>query len=183
MKEYIREYKNAMSRDTCNQIINWMETCDLQPGKVGNGIVNTQLKESLDLYLDITKNNSINQVVAKSILKSIGFYKKEFPELEKLGKWNFCVNYNAQKYLPGKGYYDSHCESCSISNSQRVLAWMIYLNTIKDGGGTRFPLLKKDIDPECGKCVIWPAGWTHMHHGIVSKDESKYILTGWFVFE
>ena len=33
-----------------------------------------------------------------------------------------------------------------------------------------------------GRCVIWPAFWTHMHKGVVSKTETKYIATGWISY-
>ena len=33
-----------------------------------------------------------------------------------------------------------------------------------------------------GRCVIWPAFFTHTHRGIVSKTETKYIATGWFQY-
>ena len=33
-----------------------------------------------------------------------------------------------------------------------------------------------------GLTLIWPADWTHVHRGIVSASEEKYIITGWFSF-
>ena len=30
---------------------------------------------------------------------------------------------------------------------------------------------------------IWPAGWSHMHHGVPSPSQIKYIITGWVNFE
>ena len=64
-------------------------------------------------------------------------------------------------------------------SSHRVLAWMFYLNTITDGGGTYFDNYDLTMNAVQGRCVIWPAYWTHMHKGIVSKTETKYIATGW----
>ena len=34
--------------------------------------------------------------------------------------------------------------------------------------------------PEAGKLVMWPCDWTHLHRGITSPTETKYIITGWF---
>ena len=31
-----------------------------------------------------------------------------------------------------------------------------------------------------GNLVIWPAEFTHMHKGVISKTKEKYIATGWF---
>ena len=33
-----------------------------------------------------------------------------------------------------------------------------------------------------GRLIIWPAYWTHRHHGIVSKSQIKYIATGWYKY-
>jgi len=30
-----------------------------------------------------------------------------------------------------------------------------------------------------GKVIIFPADWTFTHRGIVSKTQTKYIITGW----
>ena len=38
------------------------------------------------------------------------------------------------------------------------------------------------MDAVEGRCVIWPAFFTHTHRGIVSKTETKYIATGWFQY-
>ena len=43
-----------------------------------------------------------------------------------------------------------------------------------------FPDLK--IQARKGLTLIWPAGWTHTHRGVVSNVDEKYIVTGWFSF-
>ena len=63
-----------------------------------------------------------------------------------------------------------------------MLVWMIYLNTVTDGGGTYYENYDRIIDAVEGSCVIWPAYWTHCHKGIVSNTQTKYIATGWFEF-
>ena len=67
--------------------------------------------------------------------------------------------------------------------SQRVLAWMIYLNNVTDGGYTEFPDQRKKFQPRVGDILIWPAYFTHPHRGIVSNTQTKYIATGWFNFD
>jgi hypothetical protein len=187
MIDFIGEYKNLISSEYCEAIIQWIETCDLVPGTTGNitgtGEINLKYKESFDVGLWFTKPNAINELVSEALMNAVTQYKKEHQELERLSKWRVDYGYNIQKYLPGKGYYVTHCECGSYKLSERMLVWMIYFNTIDNGGGTEFPILKKTIKAEAGKCVIWPAGWTHMHNGVVAPDDTKYIATGWFVFE
>ena len=63
-----------------------------------------------------------------------------------------------------------------------MMVWHIYLNTVTDGGGTHYTQYNKTIDAVEGRLVIWPAYWTHFHHGVVSKTQTKYIATGWYNF-
>ena len=57
---------------------------------------------------------------------------------------------------------------------------MLYLNTVKDKGGTEF-IFQNVVTPAIkGNLLIWPAEFTHLHRGIISPTEKKYIATGWF---
>ena len=87
------------------------------------------------------------------------------------------------RYEPGKSYNSIHCENGGIYHSKRIFAWMIYLNTIKDGGGTEFIHQNKILSPTEGDMYIWPAHWTHMHRGVVAPYDRKYIITGWVSFK
>jgi hypothetical protein len=57
---------------------------------------------------------------------------------------------------------------------------MIYLNTVKDRGETEFYYQHHFESAVEGKLVIWPSDWTHLHRGVPSPTETKYVLTGWF---
>ena len=84
------------------------------------------------------------------------------------------------KYEPGNFYQQIHCENDGVTNHlQRAFAWMIFLNTIKKGGGTEFIYQNIIAKPLAGDFYIWPAGWTHLHRGVNAPHEEKYILTGW----
>ena len=98
-----------------------------------------------------------------------------------MDEWVIRDNYNLQKYSPGGGYHILHCENYNTGNHRtNILAWMYYLNTVREGGGTYFSNYDLTVNAEEGRLVIWPAYWTHFHKGIVSKTYDKYIGTGWF---
>ena len=90
-----------------------------------------------------------------------------------------------QKYFPNKSYHRLHCENDGSSTSPEIimrhLVFMTYLNDIEQGGETEFPQHNFKCRPEKGLTLIWPAHWTHMHRGISAPNETKYILTGWFL--
>ena len=88
-----------------------------------------------------------------------------------------------QRSLPGESYGKWHYERGYMytpSPYDRLMAYTIYLNDIKKGGETEFIHQNYKIKPEMGKLSIFPAEFTHMHRGIPSMDETKYIITGWF---
>ena len=64
----------------------------------------------------------------------------------------------------------------------RVVAWITYLNTVTDGGGTHFVYQNHTVEARKGKTVLFPPGYTHLHHGVVSPTQEKYIVTGWFAW-
>ena len=109
-------------------------------------------------------------------------YKETYPFLNDVYFWSIYRDYNVQRYLPGQGYKAWHCENNGPRvGSDRVLAWMIYLNDVPDGG-TEFNYELPNLDAKTGTLAIWPAGWTHFHRGIVSETKTKYIVTGWFSY-
>jgi len=59
---------------------------------------------------------------------------------------------------------------------------MIYLNTVSDGGGTKFKYFNHTENAVEGKVLIWPPDFTHTHKGVPSATEEKYIITGWYSY-
>ena len=90
--------------------------------------------------------------------------------------------FNLQRYAPGEGFYSWHCDWNTSDEAtepiRRVLAWILYLNTVPDGG-TEFHWQDHHEEAERGKLLIFPAGISHIHRGRVSETHSKTIATGW----
>lgn len=198
MTNFIYESQNYLDPLVCEDLINqfekhtWLHT----QGKIGM-CNDDDTSSMLTLQEDIKQSTDmgITDVIADSpafqpsILKLFEFlnqciidYKTEFDHLDSTAKWGMTEKFNIQRYYPGQGYYAWHSEyHPNISPAdKRVLAWMVYLNDVTDAG-TEFAYLGK-TDAIKGKCVLWPAYWTHTHRGIVSDKETKYIATGWYSF-
>lgn len=147
-------------------------------GKFGNGLVNRDIKDSIDAgflpgMLDKLK-------LGKVLSSCIDNYNELFPECVCSGygvKEGFAVQY----YPPGGGYKIWHCERYYSDpiNLSRQLVWMSYLNDVPDGG-TEFKFQNITVKAEKGLTLIWPADWTYTHKGEISKEHEKYIVTGWF---
>lgn len=103
-----------------------------------------------------------------SILKESGAYK--------------IYTYKTQLIRAGEGYHVWHYESPDRLSCQRILVFMLYLNTVEEGGETEFLYYKKRIKPVEGRLLLWPANFTHTHRGNPPLKEDKYIVTGWLEF-
>ena len=188
MKNFIEGYVNALTSEECKTIIDYMnEEVEFIPGKVkepntGKDIVIKEYKDSLDVKMNFREKGEINEILLNSLTKCISLYTRKHPQMNNIDFWQVDPFYKLQKYEPGQGFHETHCENASKVTSHRVLAWMYYLNTVKDGGGTQFDNYEIAVEAVEGRCLIWPAYWTHFHHGIVSKTETKYIATGWFLY-
>lgn len=91
-----------------------------------------------------------------------------------------------QRTDPGGGYHLWHAEQFDKTHCERVLVFMLYLNTLNEdeGGETEFLYQRLRLKPEENTMIIWPAAYTHTHRGnTVLGNQSKYIVTGWFYFE
>tara|TARA_B100001778_G_scaffold208997_1_gene172963 strand:+ start:43 stop:636 length:594 start_codon:yes stop_codon:yes gene_type:complete len=193
MKNFIEVFDNALRPEECKSIIDFMNQDGmLNPGYVmtKNGKeVNSEYKDDLEVTLiadTIPQLKTEGQLKVDTLIgERLSIYTTEYvnvhTQLSKIVQWTAYSKYNLQKYNPGQGYYTSHCENATPQTSNRILAWMFYLNTVPDGG-TYFDNYELEMDAVEGRLVIWPAYWTHFHRGIISETETKYIATGWYTF-
>lgn len=121
----------------------------------------------------------------KDALRAVSLkYIEKYPDANNVKKFGVFENMNIQQYQPNQGFYPWHCENTGEKTQarDRHLVFMTYLNNVEDGG-TEFKFQNLKIPAKKGLTLIWPATWTHMHRGIISKTSVKTIITGWFSFE
>ena len=90
---------------------------------------------------------------------------------------------SVQRTMPHQGYHAWHQESADIGSCSRVVNYMLYLNTIDDGGETEFLYQGVKLKPKQGSLVFFPTGFTHPHRGNPIYKNSKYIITGWYTYD
>ena len=188
-KDHILHQRGLLSQKDCDFFINWFEErTDLhERGTVDGNLYETpDEKQDTEIYLNTSKNFSL--ICSNYLNYGIEEYKKKYPFINQVRTFNIHSAYKMQRYLPGEGYFTLHCENdgpdfTGESSEMLILAWMIYLNDVTDGGYTEFPSQNTKFQPRRGDLLIWPAYFTHPHRGIVSKTQVKYILTGWYAFK
>ena len=181
---FIEIYDNALTPEACKKIIDFF---DFAPPEIkydgGTSLgVNKNVKDSTDITMNFNQWTEPNQIIISALRIYTEKYKEKHTETENVAGWRLTELYNIQKYEPTQGYHFPHCE-CANGDTRRILAWMIYLNTVTDKGGTRFTNYDIITDAVEGRLLIWPAYWTHTHHGVASPTQTKYIATGWYEFK
>jgi len=170
LDKYIYIKRKAFSKDQCNGIIDFFERSEQEENYRGYVGVYQNLNTSQNLFIkNILTENIENYIKKHKFLKTLYV------------PWGVSTPFHIQKYLPKNSYAAEHMEhGCHSDDCKRILAWMFYLNDIKRAGGTCWPQQNFISKPRAGDLYIWPAGWTHSHHGISAPNETKYIITGWF---
>ena len=192
---FIETYK--CSPDLCEKIIETFESNkSIQvKGTLGFGNeqnANRKRKDSIDLTIDVDYIKAIKNWEAiwdycHFITDCLRKYHNKYYVIRDIetnapGSTDLTIDryINIQKYIPPSGgYHQLHFERTNGLET-RELAFMTYLNTVHEGGGTAFPFQKLKTKPVVGNTIIWPAGFTHRHVGIRAPKETKYIITGWF---
>ncbi len=184
-----------MSEEICDQILDLYNNNKSlhEPGVVGTDIINEDGKVTSRPHIDaeakkctqlrVLKNAqqlSLYNIHLQAILDS---YKQKYEWVDRVNYYKIVEDMSIQHYKPGEGFYRWHMENTGHGFTiNRHLVFMTYLNDVENAGTEflYFPDLK--IQARKGLTLIWPAGWTHTHRGVVSDVDEKYIITGWYSF-
>jgi len=171
-------YLNDLS--ICDELITYFHNNNeyKNQGKVGKGEVKLDVKDSLDLKIYPSSTNKTIQNYYKNLQVGLTDYVYKFKMQD--CKLHTVEPMNIQHYKPGGGFKEWHFERDNANSGSvtRVLAFMTYLNDVKDGG-TEWYWQNVKTEAIKGLSVIWPTEFTHLHRGIVSHTQEKYIITGW----
>ncbi len=174
MDKHIFKKNTALTKEESNNCIKYFES---------HKNIKEDKSRGYSLIFGSLRSNEFN-FLKNILITNIDEYVKQHSFLGTLHcPWTMEEYFNIQKYYPGNYYGGEHMEHGQYDhNCKKLLAWMFYLNDIKEGGGTCWPQQNFITTPKRGDLYIWPAGWTHSHYGIVAPKEIKYIITGWCSF-
>ena len=174
-KDHIAVYKNAYSKEWCDNIIKQIENTSLKPRDKSEG---TNIMKK-DLACFFTDKDKFSIPFIEDFFKNYwSLYITQYPILR---EFNFhtidCIK--GQKTQPTEGYHVWHSEHGTSEISNRIAAYTVYLNDVEEGGETEFLYQSLRVPAKQGTLCIFPAGYTHVHRGNPPLTNNKYILTGW----
>ena len=176
-----------IDKSVCTDLIKYFENSpDKKPGTLGiDGKLGINRKRKLSTDVHIYLDNQDKEILNyyQELTKVTEEYKKKYKYCDvQQDKWARTEGWNLQKYNPKEGYFIKHYERYGLVTVYRHLAFMTYLNDVRDGGETEFYYQKLKIKPETGLTLLWGCDWTFTHRGITSPTETKYIATGWYSY-
>lgn len=192
--DFIGIYENVYPEGYCQHLINEFER--LEQGGAG---VNRQrgenahahIKNDYQISLNIKNHNSEKfqdkdsvDLFFNGLQKCFELYSEKFSVIKDGKVRATCMK--MQRTSSGGGYHIWHAEQGPEENANRVLVYMLYLNTLpaENCGETEFLYQQKRYNPTENTMILWPASYTHAHRGNpVYGDAAKYIVTGWFYYD
>lgn len=108
-------------------------------------------------------------------------YVKKYSALSQIQRHSI-FDIKIQKTEPTEGYHIWHQESEGFSTRNRLMAFILYMNDVEEGGETEFLYQSLRIKPKRNRFILWPAYYTHLHRGNPPLSGTKYIMTGWIEY-
>jgi hypothetical protein len=178
-KDFIVVYP-ALDEASCRSVIERFDADKNKwRGKVGgagNAVRKDEAKVSWDLeILNEGAWQDIFQKIHPRIQSCVAHYLSRSPILRSLKLQ--ATGYKIQMYPENEGYFRWHADSIGVNTEDRVMAMILYLNTVAKGGETEFFHQGIKIAPKAGHLVLFPAGWNYMHCGHTPESGDKYIIS------
>lgn len=184
----IQVWDGGLSYEQCSEIIELFEESDHYDGNVmsdGKVIVNYDGKKAREYDVSNSAHSEEDWYEVDKLLLSV-MYKYLFKyenvntairgERNPLGDDGFTM----RKYRnDGTEHHGYHGDSGQEGNCmpKRVIAVLIYLNDVESGGETVFLNQGIAVKPKCGRVLMFPTSFTHVHAGRRPISNPKYLVT------
>ena len=182
IKDHIGIFDNYFSNELCKKYIKYFDK------------VETSQRDDLNLaddkYLFLMNehfHNELNMAYIGSDFQNI-FWKDCYPlyyekfKILKEFQQHRILDVKMQKTEKGQGYHKWHSDMMSSGSRNRFIAFILYLNTVEQGGETEFLNQSLRVEPIQNRFVLFPTTYTHVHRGNPPLSGTKYIITGWVEF-
>jgi len=176
-ENFIRTYDDVLSNKLVKHLIQLAE-------QSVTWIPRSQVtRKDKQVELDAYWPRECKEVNGNLLEKAFTPYIGDFPYLQDQGTEWCSGSILLQKTEPLEGYHTFHCENSNWAYRHRVLAWMIYLNDVEEGGETQFLNINKPgtylpykVKPKRGRLLMFPPTWQYYHAGLKPKSGKKYLL-------
>ena len=179
MNNYIQIYKNVISDEYCDELIEKFESTpeNHRDDDFGQGVYSRQGQTSYkvinlqkcEMMSDITK-------LTKVYFKYIEKYKKDCNITPNMwpSEFNF-EQFRLKRYLPnGIDQFTPHVDVNNYEYARRFLVLFIYLSD-NEKGETAFPQMRVASPCKKGSLIMFPPLWPWLHAGLKPINTPKYM--------
>ena len=155
--DHIGMFKDFVPNELIDNYINYFNNCQKQgmvfPRKVDETFVaDHAIGTIMDAeHIPMTYNNKpFVDLFFKDVYP---LYVQKYSYLKKLSQHNI-LEVKIQKTKIGEGYHTWHCENAEMKARNRIMAFMLYLNDVEEGGETEFLYQKCRFKPQKNTLMI-----------------------------
>jgi len=174
----IMVFDNVLTAEQCQAIVQKFEEDTMKiTGTCGGGKVQLDIKQTTDLYLrpDRGWHNEL-KLMSEAMLPKIMEYREVYNQLHSISMVH--TGLQIQRSEVGQ-FYTTHIDDDTRDAYHRIVATLIYLSDVEEGGETHFTQHGVQVKPKAGRLVLFPSKWTHPHEAKKVLKGTKYIAVGW----
>jgi hypothetical protein len=182
---FILEADNYFSNDFCDRVIKYFDNMAnagfgfdrSHENRPGLHVQNFGIGLATENVLNLDISQEMNSIFIQTFWNDIyPIYNNKYNILATAEPHKIYLT-KLQKTNVQEGYHVWHFEQ--KKSNERLLAFILYLNDVEEGGETEFLYYSKRISPVKNKIIVFPASFSHAHRGNPPLKGSKYVLTGW----
>lgn len=180
---FIHLYRDSLPRDLCAEIIRRFET-DERKGPSSTATREKPLIRT-GTMLKISQYPEWQDVVSAydaALQRNLALYGKAYPSIGELliPSASYRTPPLLERIDPGQGF-GMHIDASVGGTHNRLVAALLYLKDVAEGGFTEFPFQSLRLKPTAGAMALFPPFWTHPHRGMSPVSGPKYNLTSFLV--
>lgn len=115
--------------------------------------------------------------------RALDAYKMKF---DSLGNVNFVTHVEPPTIIrydaATADKFNAHVDCWNVPSSLRQVSIILYLNDVEEGGETVMTDHDVVVRPVAGRCLVFPAFYTHPHKALPPISGSKYVVIAWLTF-
>jgi prolyl 4-hydroxylase len=179
LRHFIRVYDGALAAALCERIVGLFEASPQHHiGPRGRPVGQRDTERNFNWIQmntsDLPAFAPIDLEVVAAVNKHVDRYVADtgyglFP----YGFEEFLI----KRYRPAAAdQFPAHVDVSNANTMHRMLALVLYLNDVAEGGETAFLKLDREVAPRRGRLLMFPPNFLYPHAGLPPRGATKYIL-------
>lgn len=185
LRDFIRCYDGALAASLCERIVALFESAPQHhSGPRGRPVGQRDTERRFNWVqmntADVAEFAAIDGEIVQAVNRQVERYVADtgyglFP----YGFEEFLV----KRYRPAaQDQFPPHVDVTNANTMHRMLALVLYLNDVAEGGETSFVKLDVTVQPRRGRLLMFPPTWLYPHAGLPPRGATKYILGSYLIY-